>query len=54
MSLSVAGLTLLQYQELWVVGDVYTDRNGHQTIGYGHFVRLGEKFGHPPWRENAG
>lgn len=46
MSLSVAGLKLLQYHELWVGGDVYTDPNGHQTIGYGHFVKPGEHFGH--------
>ncbi|MCR8562023.1 lysozyme [Mucilaginibacter sp. BJC16-A38] len=46
MSVSAAGLKLLQYHELWVGGDVYTDPQGHKTIGYGHKVQPGESWGH--------
>ncbi len=46
MQVSAAGIKLLEYHEVWVGGDVYTDPRGHQTIGYGHKVEPGEHWGH--------
>jgi lysozyme len=45
MKMSLTGLAMLKEFEGWI-DHVYEDATGHLTIGYGHLVRLGEKF--PP------
>lgn len=45
MKISMTGLALVKEQEGWV-DHVYEDATGHLTIGYGHLVKLGERF--PP------
>jgi lysozyme len=45
MKISLTGLSLVKAQEGWV-DHVYKDVAGHDTIGYGHLVKLGERF--PP------
>ena len=41
----MTGLALVKEQEGWV-DHVYLDKTGHLTVGYGHLVKLGERF--PP------
>ena len=43
MKISLTGLALVKEQEGWV-NHVYEDATGHLTIGYGHLVKLGERF----------
>ena len=43
MKMSAVGLSMLKEFEGWV-DHVYQDATGHNTIGYGHLVKLGETF----------
>ena len=43
MKISTTGLALVKGEEGWV-DHVYSDVTGHLTIGYGHLVKLGERF----------
>jgi lysozyme len=43
MKISLTGLALVKSEEGWV-NHVYEDATGHLTIGYGHLVKLGERF----------